>query len=61
MSTYLSRDGGYNWEKIADGAYMYEIADHGGLIVITKSDGLTKELKYTFDEGLTWNTIDFYE
>jgi len=40
---------------------MYEIADHGGIIVIVRDDGATNELKYSWDEGLTWNTLQFYD
>ena len=34
MNTYLSRDGGMNWQEIAKGSHIYEIGDHGGLIVM---------------------------
>jgi hypothetical protein len=36
ISTYLSRDGGLNWSEIHKGPYIYEIGDHGGLIVLAK-------------------------
>lgn len=32
-STYLSRDGGVNWAEVAKTPLIYDIGDHGGLIV----------------------------
>lgn len=34
INTYLSRDGGLNWIEIAKGSHIYEIGDHGGLIIL---------------------------
>ena len=31
---FLSRDGGLNWSTIRMGVYIYEIGDHGAIIVI---------------------------
>lgn len=31
---YMSRDGGMTWRSIRPGGYIYEIGDHGALIVI---------------------------
>jgi hypothetical protein len=36
MSTYMSRDGGLNWQEMHKGPYIYELGDHGGLIVMAK-------------------------
>lgn len=30
----MSRDGGLNWYEIAKGSHIYEIGDHGGVIVL---------------------------
>lgn len=37
---------------------MYEIGDRGGLIVMARDDKPTKEVIYSWDEGLTWETIN---
>jgi len=37
VNTYLSVNGGLDWEMIKKGSHIYEIADHGGLIVIAKN------------------------
>ena len=34
INTYLSRDGGLTWFEIRKGSHIYEIGDHGGLIVL---------------------------
>ena len=34
MNTYLSRDGGMTWAEVRKGSHIYEIGDHGGLIVM---------------------------
>jgi Sortilin, neurotensin receptor 3, len=34
MNTYLSRDGGLNWQEVKKGSHIYEVGDHGGLIVM---------------------------
>lgn len=34
INTYLSRDGGLTWFEVAKHSHIYEIGDHGGLIVM---------------------------
>jgi len=43
-SLYLSRDGGLSWRSIAPGVYIYEIGDHGALIVIAKKNTPTDKI-----------------
>jgi len=54
INTYLSRDGGLNWNEVKKGAHIYEIGDHGGLIVMAEHDKPTREIYYSFNEGKTW-------
>jgi hypothetical protein len=51
VNTYLSRDGGLNWQEVKKGSYIYEVGDHGGLIVMAKNHEPTKEVIYTYNEG----------
>jgi len=37
MNTYLSRDGGLTWSEVKKGSHIYEIGDHGGLIIMAKN------------------------
>ncbi|KAM3138353.1 hypothetical protein pb186bvf_009629 [Paramecium bursaria] len=57
--TYLSRDGGHNWYEILNGSYIYEIGDHGGLIVFAKQNEIIKQVQYTLDEGMTFQNYTF--
>jgi len=34
INTYLSRDGGLNWEEVKKGPYIYEFGDHGAIIIM---------------------------
>jgi hypothetical protein len=57
MNTYLSRDGGLNWVEVMKGSHIYELGDHGGLIVMAPNTEKTTEVVYSYDEGKTWHTM----
>ena len=57
INTYLSRDGGFSWFEVRKGSHIYEIGDHGSLIVLAPDQYSTKEVYYTWNEGLTWETL----
>ena len=61
LNTYLSRDGGHNWFEILKGSHIYEIGDHGGLIILAKDDGPTHTILFTWDEGQTFERLRFSE
>lgn len=54
---YISRDGGLTWASTRPGTFIYEIGDHGALIVIAKKNVPTTQIEFTWDEGLTWSTL----
>ena len=54
---FLSRDGGLNWEMIRRGVYIYEIGDHGAIIVIAKKREPTDHIEFSWDEGQTWEKL----
>lgn len=56
-SLYLSRDGGLNWKHVREGSHIYEIGDHGALIIISKKGAPTKEIEFSWDEGDTWEKL----
>jgi hypothetical protein len=33
----MSRDGGLTWSEIRKGSHIYEISDHGGLILMASN------------------------
>lgn len=57
VSTFLSRDGGLNWFEIRKGPHIYEIGDHGALIVIADIKTATNTVLYSWDEGLTFEEL----
>lgn len=59
IDTYLSRDGGHEWFEVAKGSHIYEIGDHGGLIVMAYDEQPTTLLMYSWNEGETWESHDF--
>eukprot|EP00007_Cunea_sp_BSH-02190019_P005735 CAMPEP_0174239336 /NCGR_PEP_ID=MMETSP0417-20130205/14235_1 /TAXON_ID=242541 /ORGANISM="Mayorella sp, Strain BSH-02190019" /LENGTH=865 /DNA_ID=CAMNT_0015318273 /DNA_START=174 /DNA_END=2771 /DNA_ORIENTATION=- len=59
VDTYLTRDAGHTWIKIAQGAHTYEIADHGGLLVLVDNNNPTSEFLYSWDEGASWSSCHF--
>ena len=36
VNTFLSSDGGHTWKEIFKGSHIYEVSDHGGLLVMAK-------------------------
>lgn len=39
------------------GVHIYEIGDHGALIVIAKKNEPTTEIEFSWDEGDSWETL----
>jgi len=53
---YISRDGGLTWKSSKPGSYIYEIGDHGALIVTARLDIPVTEIEFSWDEGQSWST-----
>ena len=58
VNTFISRDGGFNWFEVRKGSHIYEIGNHGALILLAENQRATKEILYSWDEGLTWNELN---
>lgn len=56
INTYLSIDGGNTWNEIAKGSFIYEVGDHGGIIVMCSDQYAVNTLLYSWDEGNIYNT-----
>ena len=54
---FLSRDGGLTWVTLRLGVYIYEIGDHGALLVIAKKNAPTKFIEFSWDEGQSWERL----
>ena len=61
INTYMSRDGGLSWTEVAKGSHVYEILDHGGIMMIAENNRPTDTLRYSLDEANTWVTTNFTE
>lgn len=44
VNTYLSRDGGLTWIEAHKGAFIYEMGDHGGLLVMADDTKKTNQV-----------------
>jgi hypothetical protein len=58
ISTFLTRDGGLNWFEIKKGPHIYEIGDHGALIIIADVRNPTNKISYTWNEGISWEDLE---
>lgn len=59
MCTWLSYDGGFSWSDVAEGTWIYEYADWGGIVVMTKHavNGPADEVRFSLDYGRCWKTV----
>ncbi|CBZ51174.1 putative sortilin [Neospora caninum Liverpool] len=53
-NTYLSRDGGVTWIEAHKGAFIYEMGDHGGLLVMADDTKKTNQVVFSWNEGQSW-------
>ena len=59
VCTWLSIDGGVTWTDVGEGAYIYEYADFGGIIVMAKQEmsGPAEEFLFSLDYGQCWEKV----
>jgi Sortilin, neurotensin receptor 3,/Sortilin, neurotensin receptor 3, C-terminal len=57
ISTFLSRDAGLTWVEVKKGVYIYEMGDHGAIIVMADSQKATDKIYYSWNEGLKWEYL----
>jgi hypothetical protein len=57
--TFISRNGGYDWEEVHKGAHMWKFGDSGSIIIIVNDEEPVNYVKFTTDEGLNWRTYEF--
>ena len=58
-STFITRDGGIQWNEIKKGPYLWAYGDSGTVIVLVPEHTPTKAVLYTRDEGKTWEEHEF--
>ena len=59
IGVFVSRDAGLTWAEVRRGSYIYEIGDHGALIVMAEDINKTNTLLYSWDEGISWQEHKF--
>lgn len=60
-SLFVSSDAGVTWREVLYGSYIYMVGDFGGIIVAVSSYSHqeTDEIKYSTDDGETWDSVNF--
>mmetsp|Transcript_37568 Transcript_37568/g.33626 ORF Transcript_37568/g.33626 Transcript_37568/m.33626 type:complete len:295 (-) Transcript_37568:614-1498(-) len=61
INTYLSRDGGVTWDEIAKGSHIYEIGDHGSILVMAPNTIPVDYVIYSWNEGKSWHKLKITE
>ncbi|KAK7456441.1 vacuolar protein sorting/targeting protein PEP1 [Stygiomarasmius scandens] len=57
--TFLSRDGGFNWEEVHKDAHLWEFGDSGSILVMANDEEPTDHVLYSTDQGKTWKEYIF--
>jgi hypothetical protein len=57
--TFLSVDAGRSWSEIAKGIHMFEIGDHGGIILLANDQESINSVKYSLNLGQTFQEYSF--
>ena len=55
MFTWFSRDAGWTWSMLRHGSHIYDITNHGSLVVLVDNMDATNTVRFTWNEGFTWN------
>jgi hypothetical protein len=61
--TWISPDGGVTWNDVLPSAAIYEVGDHGGIIMMAVhgSTAPTEEVYFSLDTGGCWYTVQMAE
>ncbi len=57
--TFITRDGGVEWQPVMKGNYMWEYGDQGSIIVIVEEDVATRSVFFSLNEGKDWQEYVF--
>ncbi|XP_029027892.1 sortilin-related receptor isoform X2 [Betta splendens] len=58
-NVYVSSSAGARWREALAGPHFYTWGDHGGILMAIVQGGPTTHLKYSSNEGETWNDFKF--
>ncbi|KAH3868410.1 hypothetical protein DPMN_031557, partial [Dreissena polymorpha] len=59
VGIFLSTDAGFSWNQVLLGKHLFNLADHGALLVAVKSGDVTNSIVYSTDNGETWKEYSF--
>ena len=59
IGVFVSNDAGQNWKMIAQGQYIFEVLNHGSIIVLVPKGIPTNILIYSMDQGTTLRQFKF--
>jgi len=57
--TFLTTNAGRTWTNIRRGPHLHAFADSGALMVIVNDKDATNHVRYSYDFGLSWQTLYF--
>ncbi|XP_072342495.1 sortilin-related receptor [Scyliorhinus torazame] len=58
-NVYVSSSAGARWREALEGPHYYSWADHGGILLAIPQGAPTAQLKYSTNEGETWQIFNF--
>lgn len=56
---YFSRDGGFTWFEVDTGFWEFQFAALGSVVVSVRKRRLTNTIKWSCDEGRSWQLTQF--
>lgn len=59
INTFFSRDGGVSWSQIASGSHIYEMANHGGLLLLVDDQTPVRQALFSYNEGISFHKVKF--
>ncbi|XP_059389149.1 sortilin-related receptor-like isoform X1 [Carassius carassius] len=60
-NVYISSSAGVRWREALAGPHFYTWGDHGGILMAIAQGGSTTTLKFSTNEGETWQEFQFSE
>jgi hypothetical protein len=56
-NVYFTRDAGRTWKEILKGPHQFEFGDHGGILLLVRDEAPTNIVRYSLDQGTTFQTL----
>ncbi|KAI1863794.1 uncharacterized protein JN550_009292 [Neoarthrinium moseri] len=57
--TFMTTDAGLSWKLAQKGKWTWSFGDQGSIIILAQRESKTKSIKYTVDEGESWQDYTF--